>query len=158
MIYVETPECDLAEPAFDSSYLDTAERLLAMHSGDEQQAAMRWYRRGIEEANLEDQFSYFWFALEIAAQALKGTEKIPSRCPKCQAPLLCENCGDHPKHRRYPKEAIQQIIERVHPQNSVEVVAVLQRIRNTLMHGARIASLLGQLPCDGPQESTGWPL
>jgi hypothetical protein len=151
MIYAETPEWDLAEPALDSSYLDTAERLLAMHSGDEQQAAMRWYRRGIEEANLEDQFSYFWFALEIAAQALKGTEKIPSKCPRCQGPLLCEKCGDHPKHRRYPGEAIQQIIERVHPQNSVEVFTVLQLIRHTLMHGGRIASLLDQLPCDGPQ-------
>jgi hypothetical protein len=153
LIYVETPEWDVAEPALDNIFLDTAQRLMAMGAGEIQQTAMRWYRLAIQSENIEEQFSYFWFALEIAAEALKGTEKVPSKCPKCQSPLLCEKCGEHPTHRRYSGEAIQQVIQLVHPTGSDEVFKTLQLIRHTLMHGGRIASILDQLPCD-EQEAT----
>jgi hypothetical protein len=151
MIYQETPEWDLAEPALNAELLDTAERLLAMQAGEDQQGAMRSYRLGIQAANLEEQFSCFWFALEIAAETLKGKEKVPSRCPRCRGNLFCENCKEHPMHRRYAGEAILQVIERVHPENSEEVFESLQLIRHTLMHGGRIASVLDQLPCNEQQ-------
>lgn len=147
IIYVETPELDMAEPVLDNAYIDTARRLLAMQSGEKQQAALRWYRLGVQADNLEEQFSYFWFALEIAAEYSKGTEKIPSKCPKCKQPLFCECCGEHPTHRRYAGEAIQQLIARVQQINSDEVFKTLQIIRHTLMHGGRISSVLNQLPC-----------
>jgi hypothetical protein len=150
-IYVETPEWDVAEPALDSAFMDTAERLLAMQSGDELKAAMRWYRMGIQAPNLEEQFSYFWFALEIAAETLKGSEKVASKCPQCQGPLFCEKCCDYPTHRRYPGEAIQQTIRRVHPAGADEIFKTLQLIRHTLMHGGRIISVVDRLPCDEQQ-------
>lgn len=148
MIYHEVPIWDQAEPLLDGAFVDTAGRLLAMHAGEDHHAAMRWYRRGIEAEVMEDQFSYFWFALEIAAQALKEPEKVPSKCPKCREPLYCAKCGEHPMHRRYPGEAIQQVVERVHPKNTEEVFETLQLIRHTLLHGGRIASVLNQLPCN----------
>ncbi|MEK7854824.1 MAG: methylamine utilization protein MauJ, partial [Acidobacteriota bacterium] len=151
IIYVETPEWDMAEPALEGTFLDTAERLLSMHSGEDQMEAMRWYRLGIQSEVPEEQFSYFWFALEIAAETLKGIEKVPSKCPQCQEKLFCEKCGNYPTHRRYAGEAIQQVIERVHPKNAEEVFRTLQLIRHTLMHGRRIASVLDQLPCDEQQ-------
>ncbi len=151
MIYNEVPMWDQAEPRLDGTFVDTASRLLAMHAGEEQHAAMRWYRRGIEAEVLEDQFSYFWFALEIAAQALKGPEKVPSRCPKCLEPLFCTKCDEHPMHRRYPGEVIQQIVEQVHPKNAKEIFEALQLIRHTLMHGGRIASVVDKLPCNEEQ-------
>jgi hypothetical protein len=147
MIYQETPEWDLAEPALDQTFLDTTGRLLAMQSGNDQRAAMRWYRLGIQAGNPEEQFSCFWFSLEIAGETLKGKDKVPSKCPRCQGKLFCETCKDYPMHRRYAGEAIQQVIERVHPENSEEVFKALQLIRHTLMHGGRIASVLDQLPC-----------
>jgi hypothetical protein len=151
-IFHETPEWDIAEPALDHPFIDTAEWVLAVQSDkQEQQAAMRWYRRGIEEENLEDQFAYFWFALEIAAQSLKGDEKVSSKCPKCKGPLFCESCREHPMHRRYQGEAIKHLVERVHPQNLDEVFDALQLIRHTLMHGGRIASVLERLPCNANQ-------
>jgi hypothetical protein len=70
IIYHETPEWDSAEPALDATFLDTTERLLAMQSGKDQRAAMRWYRLGIQADVLEEQFGYFWFSMEIAAEAL----------------------------------------------------------------------------------------
>ena len=78
MIYTETPEWDLAEPELNADYIQTAERILAMQAGPEHQAAMRWHRIAVREGVLEQQFSYFWFALEIVAEALKGTERVPN--------------------------------------------------------------------------------
>lgn len=147
-IFVETPEFDEAEPALGIDFIDTAQRLLAMQGGDAQRAAMRWYRRGIQTDQLEDQFSYFWFALEIASEALKGTEKVPSKCPRCQGALFCEACNDHPTHRRYAGEAIQQMVERVLPEDAKQTFDALQLVRHTLMHGGRIASVLNRLPFD----------
>jgi hypothetical protein len=151
MIYHETPEWDLAEPALDGTFADTAERLLAMQAGEDQRTAMRWYRLAIQAENLEEQFSCFWFSLEIAAETIKGKEKVPSKCPRCRGNLFCEHCKDYPMHRRYPGEAIQQVIERVHPENSAEVFESLQLIRHTLMHGGRIASVADRLPCNEQQ-------
>lgn len=118
IIYHDTPEWDEAEPALDANFMDTAERSLAMNSGEDQTTAMRWYRLGIQAEVLEEQFSYFWFALEIAAETMKGKDKIPSKCPKCQGKLFCESCKDYPLHRRYAGEAIQQVVETVHPEDA----------------------------------------
>lgn len=151
IIYHETPEWDSAEPALDGVFFDTTERLLAMQSGEDQRAAMRWYRLGVKADVLEEQFGYFWFSLEIAAEALKGQDKVASKCPHCQNQLYCETCEDYPTHRRYRGEAIHQIIERVHPENAEEVFKTLQLIRHTLMHGERISSVVDQLPCNEQQ-------
>jgi hypothetical protein len=151
IIYHETPEWDTAEPALDEMLMDSAERLLAMQSGDDQREAMRWYRLAIQAERLEDQFAYFWFSLEIAAEALKGKEEVPSKCPRCLGKLFCESCKEYPTHRRYRGEAIQQVIERVHPENAEEIFETLQLIRHCLMHGGQIASVLGKLPCSKQQ-------
>jgi hypothetical protein len=150
MIYTETPEWDLAEPELNADYIGTAERLLSMQAGPEHQAAMRWHRIAVQEGVLEQQFSYFWFALEIVAEAVKGAERIPSLCPRCRTPLYCERCQIHPTHRRYPGEAIQELVRRVQPHQPDEVFQVLQRIRHTLMHGGRIADI-PDLPCSDQQ-------
>jgi len=146
MIYTETPEWDLAEPALDEGYLDTAERILAMQAGPAHQAAMRWHRIAVQEGVLEQQFSYFWFALEIVAEVEKGPERVPSLCPRCRTALYCEQCQTHPVHRRYPGEAIQELVRRVQLDRPNEVFETLQRIRHTLMHGGRIADI-ADLPC-----------
>jgi len=151
IIYVETPEWDRAEPAFDEKFIDSTERFLAMLSGEEQQAAMRWYRLGIQAEGVEDQFSDFWFALEIAAENMKGSKRATSKCPQCRADLFCKNCGDFPTHRPYPGEAIKQAIERVHPQDSDEIFETLQKIRHALLHGGRISSIISELPCNEEQ-------
>jgi hypothetical protein len=150
MIYTETPEWDLAEPELNADYIGTAERILSMQASPEHQAAMRWHRIAVQEGVLEQQFSYFWFALEIVAEAVKGTERVPNLCPRCRKPLYCEHCQTHPTHRRYPGEAIQELVRRVHPQQPDETFEVLQRIRHTLMHGGRIADI-PDLPCTDQQ-------
>jgi hypothetical protein len=151
LIFVEAPEWDLAEPELSQKFIDTAQRLLAMSSRSEQHEAMRWYRRAIRAEVFEEQFSYFWFALEIIAERLKGSEKVASKCPHCNGALFCEACGKHPFHTRYAGEAIKQFVERVHPENSDEVFKTLQKIRHTLAHGGQISSVIGDLPCSEGQ-------
>jgi hypothetical protein len=151
IIYDEVPEWSTVEPGLDEEFIETATRLLAMQAGEKQQRALRWYRLGLQAENIEEQFSYLWFALEIVSEAMKGSEKIESRCPKCRGPLFCEKCGVHPMHRRYAGEAIKQMVERVHPENSNEVFETFQTIRHTLMHGDRISSVITSLPCDEQQ-------
>ena len=151
IIFHNSPEWDSPEPVLDANFLDTAERLLAMKSAGEQSAAMRWYRLGLHAEDPEQQFTYFWFALEIAAEALKGTEKIHSKCPRCRGDLFCKSCNNYPLHRRYRGEAIQQAVEAVQPTEAEEIFQALQSIRHTLMHGGRISSIRDQLPCDEQQ-------
>ncbi|MEJ1962944.1 MAG: methylamine utilization protein MauJ [Gammaproteobacteria bacterium] len=151
IIYAEIPEWDVAEPALDDRYVQTAERFMSMQSGEEQQRAMRWYRLAIQAENVEEQFSYFWFALEIAAQSLKGPEKVPSKCPHCRGPLHCEACKKIPFHRQYAGEAIHKMVERIHPEDADEVFETLSLVRHTLMHGGRISSVASELPCTQEQ-------
>jgi hypothetical protein len=151
LIFVEAPLDDRAEPGLTADFAGSANRFLAMQSSHAQASAMRWYRVAIGEGIQEAQFTYFWFALEIAAQALKATEKRYSKCPRCHSKLYCETCQVHPMHRPYPGEAIRQLVERVHPKNTEEVFETLQKIRHTLLHGERIESIAAELPCTSEQ-------
>lgn len=151
VIFHTGPADDRCQPALDTQFVGTAERLLAMQKDPHQATAMRWYRLGIQSISLEEQFAYFWFALEIAAQVLKRPERINSKCPRCREKLYCEKCGDYPTHRPYPMEAIRQLVERVHPDGGQEAFEVLQKIRHTVMHGDRIDSIAGDLPCTSEQ-------
>ncbi len=145
--FLETPMRDLAEPWLEGEFGQTVEHFLVVQAGARQQTALRWFRLGLATDNLEDQFSYFWFALEIAAEALKDKEKVPSACPHCRSPLYCEPCGKHPLHKKYPGQAIQALVERHVEGDGAEIFSTLQRIRHTLMHGDRISSVIDSLPC-----------
>jgi hypothetical protein len=145
--YAETPMRDVAEPALSSEFGPTIEHFLVTQAGERQQTALRWFRLGLEAEKLDDQFTYFWFALEIAAEALKDREKIPSSCPHCRTPLYCETCEKHPMHKKYPGQAIQALVERYVEDDGAEIFRCLQKIRHTLMHGNRIASVIDRLPC-----------
>jgi hypothetical protein len=147
-IFHRSPLDHRAEPSLVPEFARTAERLIAMHSETPQQVtAMRWYRLGIQSEEPEEQFTYFWFALELAAQMLKQPAKVPSKCPHCQEPLYCQKCRKHPVHRPFPAQAISQLIERVHPENANEIFDTLGKIRHTLVHGDRLRSIESELPC-----------
>lgn len=147
ILFHEQDEWFEPDPQLDS-YIDSAERLCAMVSGPEQKSAMRWYRLAVKAKNPEEQFSYFWFALEIASEHMKGSEKVPTKCPKCQSALYCEVCQTHPLHRRYAGEAIRKMVETVRPKDGGEIFQTLQKIRHTLLHGGRTSDIQNELPAD----------
>jgi hypothetical protein len=154
LLFQRVPLDHRAEPAFAPEFAQTAEHLLNRQSDDQQHSAMRWYRLGIQSDSPEEQFSYFWFALEIVAQVLKSTDRAPSKCPICQGPLYCGQCETRPTHRPYPGEAIRQVVARFQAENPDEVFKTLQKIRHTLMHGDRLSSIEHELPCSTDQAVT----
>jgi hypothetical protein len=151
LIYHSSPLDDRAEPALHATYGHTAERLMAMSHDPRQAAALRWYRVAIGADTFEQQFPYFFFALEIVAQALKDSSKVTSKCPQCGGRLYCESCQNYPTHRPYEKQAIRQLVERVHPKGADEVFETLNLIRNTLAHGKSVEEIVEQLPCTPEQ-------
>lgn len=151
IVYHESAYDDRTQPGLTREFGITAAHLLSRAGDERLYSALRWYRLGVQAEPLEEQFSYFWFALEIAAQKLKSVEKKYSECPRCHGKLYCEVCEKHPMHRPYPGEAIEQLVRQLHPQSPEEIFATLQKIRHTIMHGERIESVEHELPCSAEQ-------
>lgn len=103
--------------------------------------AMRWYRLGIGASAPDDQYIYFWFALEIVAEFCKNTDKVPSKCPKCLTALYCECCKTHPVHRPYAKQAIRDLLNASDKNFTDITFERLDKARNTLMHGGTLREL-----------------
>lgn len=123
------------QPFLDERIAKTIERLSEFQISPAIRRAMRWYRLGINATVPDDQFQYFWFALEIIAEAQKAAKKAPSNCPHCTSPLFCETCKTHPVHKPYPKQAIQALLIAVDKECDDVMFKRLDRTRNGLMHG-----------------------
>lgn len=154
--YAEVKQGEHPAPDFDGALATSATRLVEMMSEPHLQGALRWYRLGIGAESIEEQFSYFWRAVEIISEMRKGTEKTHIGCPHCNSGLFCEKCGKHPERRKVSAEAIRQTISEVAPKGAdvEELYGTLSKIRNTLMHGRRIASIADTLPCTKDQAVT----
>ncbi|MES2511844.1 MAG: methylamine utilization protein MauJ [Pseudomonadota bacterium] len=127
------------------------ERLLEFDCPPAIKRALRWYRLGVNETQPDDQFMCFWFALEIVAEHQKSIEKVNDRCPKCHAPLFCESCKTHPMHKPYAKQAIAALLKAADPKCEDATIALLDKTRNSLMHGATLKEIEADLP--SPHES-----
>lgn len=151
LIFTETPKIAVAEPILIPEMIDSAAKLYRLQGKDQVQSALRWFRLGVGGDNLEEQFTYFWFSLETAAEALKSSGKVASKCPVCNADLYCEGCQTHPLHRKFSADAIRDLIVSSLPSEEAGRTAfrALTKIRHTLMHGRRIGSIEDELPYDG---------
>jgi hypothetical protein len=128
-------------PFLDDQIMASTERLLAFDAPPAVRQAMRWYRIGVNASIPDDQFQYFWFALELVAIAQGSSEKVPDRCPRCRAPLFCETCKEHPVHRPYEKQKIQAVIKAVDKDCDDATQAKLEDARNALMHGRTLKEI-----------------
>lgn len=99
------------------------------------QAALKWFRLGVIERQVDDQFMKFWLSLEIVAEGMKEKERVPINCPKCQTGLVCTTCGPA---LRVPMatQAIRALIREVCNENAAaQLESALPKARNWLMHG-----------------------
>ena len=133
-------------PFLDDQIVNSIDRLLAFDTPPAIHRAMRWYRIGINAKVPDDQFQYFWFALELVAVSQKSSEKVPDRCPHCNSPLYCETCKRHPLHRPYEKQAIRELIKAVDKDSDDATVERLEKTRNSLMHGGTLREIEKELP------------
>ncbi|MGV1769308.1 methylamine utilization protein MauJ [Agrobacterium vitis] len=132
------------QPFLDDKQAKSIERLLEFEIPPAINRALRWYRLGIDASVLDDQFTYFWFALEIVAEFQKPAAKVNDKCPRCRSALYCEQCETHPQHRPYAKQAIRALL--IDAGCDDETVDLLDRTRNSLMHGATLKEIEGSLP------------
>lgn len=123
------------QPFIEGKIVDSIARLLDFDAPRAIQRSLRWYRIGINATIPEDQYHYFWFALEILAEYMKPAGKVANTCPQCKAPLYCEVCKTHPTHQPFAIQAIRQLIAKV-SEHDAETIASLEKARNALMHGA----------------------
>jgi hypothetical protein len=124
----------------------TVEVLLGSDIDPAVMRALRWYRLGVNAKSQDDQFSYFWFALELVAEFLKSTDRVHDKCSRCHNPLYCENCEEHPTHRPYAKQAIHSAILSANKGISKKILSNLDETRNGLMHGRTMEEIESDLP------------
>ena len=147
----ERIEYDDPQPFLTDQFSSSIERLLEFDIPPAIQRALRWYRLGIVASAPDDQFTYFWFALEIVAEFQKPTTKVHDKCARCQSPLYCEQCEKYPLHRPYAKQAIRELMKAADKTCDDETVELLDKTRNSLMHGTTLKEIESELP--DPRES-----
>ena len=97
--------------------------------------ALRWFSLGVHARYAEEQFTYFWFAIEILAQIDKPVEPVQDKCSICSNPLYCKNCDQSPTHRPYPKQSIEALFSEFVQNNSEGFFGKANEVRNRIMHG-----------------------
>ena len=151
LFFQESPKIAVPLPLLNGDILKSAASIFRSQQKDRTQSALRWFRLGIGGSGLEEQFTYLWFSLETAAEALKSNERVKTKCPKCNGELFCNQCGDHPVHRKFSADAIRDLVISFSPdaQSADTTFKALVKIRHTLMHGRRIETIESSLPFDG---------
>ena len=149
LIFTELDPCHNPQPVLDEAFIFSTQVLLGVQTAPAIQRALRWFRLGVVAKDLEEQFQYFWLALEIVAEHGKDVGKVFDQCPKCRNRLYCEACDEHPTHRPYPKHAIRQVVSAVLQNQSDEVFSCLYRARNTLMHGGCLEDIENDISVSG---------
>jgi len=146
LLWGDSIEYDDPQPFLKEQTTQSIERLLEFELPPALRRAMRWYRLGINENVPDDQFMYFWFALEIIAESQKSRDKVPDKCPHCHSPLYCELCESHPVHKPYAKQAIHSLLKIVDKECDDALIARLEKARNSLMHGETLKEIEDSLP------------
>jgi hypothetical protein len=113
--------------------------------------AIRWFSLAVSAKYMDEQFQCFWFSIEILAQFVKPSDKVPDICAKCRQPLYCEHCDEHPTHRPYPKQAIQFVFSKVVADRPDEAFNLCNEVRNRLMHGDSLEEIVGSTGVEFPR-------
>lgn len=146
LIWADSVGHEDPHPILDQNIILSIERFLQFDPPPAVRRALRWYRIGVNASVPEDQFQYFWFALEILAEFQKAPGKVTDQCPACKSPLYCETCRTHPTHRPYAKQAIRTLVQLVESACKEETLDALDTARNAIMHGATLKEIENKLP------------
>lgn len=146
LMWGDNIDYDDPQPIFDERFATSLEKLLAFDLPAPIRRAMRWYRLGINALMPDDQFQFFWFALELVANYNKSTDKVSDQCPQCKSPLFCESCNTYPQHKPYIKQAIQALIKSIVKDCDDAIIKMLGDTRNALMHGGTLREIEEKLP------------
>lgn len=129
----------------DQSVAETVETLENIERNPALDRALKWFSLGVRAHHTDEQFTYFWYCIEILAQFDKPVTRVRDNCPKCRAALYCEACKEFPEHRPYPKQAIAAAMADVITGDPAGFFNVANRFRNALMHGDAIEDIEAEL-------------
>jgi len=129
--------------ALSQALLDSIGMLQAHSPNPRLRRALKWFANGVSSRFYDDQFVYFWLALELIAQNAKEPAPVSDKCPKCQEPLFCEICKTFPTHRPYQKQAIEQLFVKTcaDKNQGAELFRNASEARNMLMHGDEVRAI-----------------
>lgn len=116
-------------------HLDSVHKLTENEVPHSIQLASHWWALGASAPIPNEQFQFFWYALEILAEHTKPSSKIASKCPICSSELFCPTCNKAPLHRPYPKEAIKILVENHVKGEQQQFFELIDKARNGLLHG-----------------------
>ncbi len=122
-------------PSLPTSCIDTAGILLIANKGSYIQHALRYFRLGVIVNQPEEQFQYFWLAVECVADGRKNRHRVPIVCYNCNNALVCSNC--HEKLTRSPPtaEAMRDLFRVTVRPDPDGIYKELSGLRNKLFHG-----------------------
>lgn len=146
LMWADMIEYEDPQPFISEENTRSIQRLLEFDLPPAINRALRWYRLGVNATVPDDQFTYFWFALEIIAEFQKTPEEVPEKCPKCNSSLYCETCAKHPVHRPYAKQAIYSLLKTVDKDCDDKTIKLLENTRHRLMHGSTLKEIENRLP------------
>jgi methylamine utilization protein MauJ len=141
---------DAPYSALQQPLLDTVALLQAHPVNPRLRRAMKWFANGVASKSPDDQFTFFWFVVELIAQIIKEPSRVPDKCPTCREPLYCPTCQTSPLHRPYPKQAIEQLFLKYCSNEPEIFYGRATEARNFLMHGDEVHSIEAALKIEFP--------
>ena len=135
VLFSHHPANERPHPLLTTKTLVSAVRLTNAPLSATLRRAIRWFANGVASDFVDDQFYYFWLAIELVAIETKAPDKVHDACPKCGCPLHCQACNVSPTHRPYPKQAIQALFLRHVNDRPDEFFRHANAFRNALMNG-----------------------
>lgn len=116
-------------------YIDTVQELDASPPSAFTRIALKYFRLGLIETQLEEQFMRLWLSLEIIAENITAKESTPFVCYQCKSNLQCKCCGSEQTRPPLAKQAINDLISKIVGVGAEEVSKRQFKCRNSLMHG-----------------------
>lgn len=135
IVYIKAVNADPVD-ALTADFLESVTAIDRATMSSEARAALRWCARAARARYHEDRIEYYWFAIELMAVSTSTPGKVHDTCSRCGTALACTNpdCPGHPPHRKYEKQRIREMLERMGMRASL--VAEIFELRNLLLHGA----------------------
>lgn len=128
---------------FSSDLQETVKVLSASPRDSYIQKALNYFRKGTISEQLEDQFHYFWLAIEVIAEGNKSKAKGPIPCPVCKDALQCKNCNCEPQRTPMARQAIKTLLNAINSEGD-KLYKLLIDARDGIMHGRTQKSISDQ--------------
>lgn len=139
------PGDDIPLPGLKQELLDTVHELCSRDIQPRLRRAFKWFAQGVRSTLLDDQFQYFWFAIELVAEIVKSPDPVPDVCQKCHNPLYCRQCEEISMHRPFNRQAIAQLISKVVKNDPDRATRLFLKVRNMLLHGDEIVNIEAEI-------------